>query len=613
MSFFNNNFISHSFLLSLASENCLNFHSLKPEYMRKPFLVGVAAMSASLCASAIGPHIYENLSVSGLSPDGKTAVCTQDGSLTLIDLENGHMTLFEGSEDSGYTQGCGNCFSDNGIIVGSTPAGAAYLKNGVWHALAVPHAEFDSSAQGISPDGSIIVGIVSTGETSLKDVSAPLQIPAIWKLQTDGTYSDWILLPYPEKDFSGRVPQGVTALSINDDGTLIAGQIIDYSGSLRYLITYTPDDAGNWTYSTTFSKMINPDNVVFPECPGNGPEIPFWEDFMNADSLAAYNDALAAWNEEADEITASGGSPDYSTYPAYEDFATDKEKTAYLRAYAQWEAAYPRWQEEFIAFQSVFRQCRMKANTILPDNLFLSPDGRKIISSTSQSSEYPDSWAGVSEAFTPVIMDLDTKEYDVYPADHIIVSSLIPDGTILGYTEREGEPRKAMVYTPGSKDAMSLLSYYETNASSIAEWVNKNMVHDAELFNWTTGDNEIISDMEQTGKPFGSKDMSVIATAVSNLWERNGIDSYTYVLPGAATAVKDIIEDNDKTWSISTLNGGEIAIEGGRADVTVHDTYGRIVFEASESSGRIRTGLAAGTYIIRATGEGKTETVKAIF
>lgn len=118
--------------------------------MKKTLLLGAAAIVAA-SASADIPAIYENLQILGISSDGKTAYSENKGTLTLIDIATGNLTEYIGEENNGFVAGQGGCFTTDGMLVGATALGAAYLKDGQWIQLDVPNPQFNSYAQGVTP------------------------------------------------------------------------------------------------------------------------------------------------------------------------------------------------------------------------------------------------------------------------------------------------------------------------------------------------------------------------------------------------------------------------------------------------------------------------------
>lgn len=502
--------------------------------------------------------------------------------------------------------GQGNMFSESGIAVGSTPEGAGYLVNGTWHNLVAPHPELMNYAQGITPDGSLIVGMGGLANFGTEDTEVPMMVPLIWTRNADGTYADGVILPYPATDFTGRVPQYVTALCVSDDGHHIYGQVQDYSGSMTSLIAYNLNESGEWEYDVRYNKMCNPDNLEFPEFPGDAPQSPSLLDFMTEDEKNAYNDAVDAWT--------ALGTYDYSTYPNVEDYATDEEKAAYQAALAAWEEAFAAWSEQYQAFDEIFLQCVLSGKALMFNNIILGPDGKTVYSTVAESIEDPMSWTGFSDSYTPAMVNIKTAEYSLLPNKNVILSSVAADNTILGFTETMETPRQTWIYLPGSTEPVSLIQYYDTYLPETAAWVREKMVHDVEMYNFETGKMETVFDMEFTGTSHVDKDMKVLATAVANLCDTTIETSiFTFVVPSMAADVKGVASETLDAVKVSALRGGRIIVKGTDKNISVFDTNGRIVFSADNCTGVIRTGLESGAYIVKATTSEGVKAIKTIF
>lgn len=568
--------------------------------MKKFLLLGAASLLA-VSASAIEPKMYYNTQVTALSPDGKYLISEMEGTFTLLNLETGKTVSFERDPYAadGYTAGQGSTFSKDGIFAGSTPEGAAYFKDNEWHQLVAPTTEFSNYAQGISPDGSVIVGITGLAKMSVDDAAVPMQVPVIWERQSDGTFAEGVILPYPDKDFSGRVPQYVTALCVSDDNNKIFGQVQDYSGSMTGLIIYSRGTDGKWDYKY-FTDMLNPNKLVFPEYPGECPNCPQMEDYMTPEEMEAYQKAVSEYY-----------SGERTEWPEYSEFASAEEIEAFNTAYAAWEAVRDEWQTKNDAYMEVFYQCMEDGYGIIFNSLKLSSDGKQIMSSVEKSYEDPDSWFGYSTSYTPVLIDTETGEFELKPDKNVLATAIAADGTIFGFVE--GYARTAMVYTPDAEEPITLLEYYKAKNLETATWIEENMLHDIEGMDPETYEPVTIEGVECTGCPYVTPDLSVIATAVPNAW--NFYDEsyvYTYVLPGIPASVKGIAGDATSV-RISSLSGGRLLISGGSSDIDVYDANGRHLFSAKNATGVVETGLGSGVYVVKASSADSAKALKALF
>lgn len=558
----------------------------------------------ALSASAVGPKVLDNLQVLAISPDGKTIVSSWEEVLTIYNVETDESVEFQADVYPGYTVGStGQAFSNDGIMVGSTPEGAAYYKNGEWTVLSCPNPELGNFANSITPDGSMIVGTVGMSGISVEDTRIPMQVPAIWERKPDGTYGDAVVLPYPAKDFSGRVPQYVTALVVSADGKKVAGQVQDYSGWMNSAITYEKGADGEWTYNTAFDVMCNPNHLTFPEYPGDAPESPQLIDFMTEEEKAAYNAAVEEWY--------ALGTYDYETYPNENDYISAEGKAAYEAAMAEWQVVFNEWSVKYNAFDEVFAQCVKDGRPTVFNNLFLSDDGKTLFSVCEITVEDPNSYFGTSQKYTPVKMTIEDAAYDVYPVNNISISSVAADNTLFGFTTTEETVRQAMVYLPNQKEPLTLIEYYEAYVPGTADWIKENMTHDLPSFDMETGEETTIPDYPCTGTPFVTPDCSVLATGVANMWDYSGADIFTYILPSASAAVKNVADDNN--FKVSALKGGRILVAGEACDVAVYDMSGRMVFRAASASGVVNTGLVGGPYIVKAVSAGDTKVLKTTF
>lgn len=562
--------------------------------MMKKFYISFAAALLAAQVSAVVPASYENYQITGLSPDGRYAVSCLYGTMNVIDLTTGNIETFaEGDMGAtSYSEGMGNYVSNTGIVLGSMfdSLNAAYLKGGEWTELPVENPNLSNMANGITPDGLRICGSIGASEIST-ETSTIMLIPAVWDLKENGEYSGPVILPYPELDFSGRVPQYVTALYISDDGRTIAGQIRDYSGMLPEPIIYTLDDENNWSYSLPARHLINPDHLELPEDPGDGPTGPDIQDFMSEEEREAYQAAIDEFYET------------WENYPDPLDYMTEEEIDAYNDAYAAYEEAYNEWNEKFEAFYDVLTQILDSSPEYIFNSISLSPDGKRCL--TAQQIAIPNddplAWRPVYK-ISPVVFNLENGEVSQYDNSYNVMPTYITSAyTVLGYTD-ETDPtynRVAKVWPLGAEAPVTLYSYMQTANANTAAWMNENMTHDIEVINWETETFEMLEDVMITGVPHATPDLSVIATHVENFFEDSDVMTFSYILPASIESGVKVVESAE--LHLNTLPGSVLLVNGKASSLQVFDLNGRNVFEVANVSGALSTGLGAGVYIVKAT------------
>ncbi len=481
----------------------------------KKFLLlsGLALLSVSAWGEGYIRTVAPDLAVTHISPNGRYVVSQVYGYVEIFDLHTGTKHDYYGNEDEGteYTFGMGNAMSDQGIGVGSTTinGNACVWNNGEWVGLPVPNPAMTNMAQGITPDASRICGQV--GNAAMTEISEIISVPCVWNRQEDGTYADPVLLPHPDKDFTGRAPQYITAVAISDDGHTIAGQIRDYSGMMTQPIIYRENENGEWSYEIPFPELANPDGVELPPDPGEAPQnAPNMRDYLTPEELQAYEDALAAWE-------AAGGT-DWANQPYMDNFMTPEELDAFYDDVAAYYAEVEEWNKLFEPFQAALQKILEKATVFLFNNVYLSPDGKYYASTTLESVEDESSWSGFANVYQPVLMDLETKTFTPLKGENgMIVTCITSDYTVLANTDGLAKPKQAYIALEGKEPWVRLDKWLDTEDPEVGKWFTENTTHDVEII--VDEMLEIEEDYVCSGVAVCNPDMSLFATFAEVVWE----------------------------------------------------------------------------------------------
>lgn len=578
--------------------------------MTKPLLCAAFLAVAAMPAMAEKFNVeYPDFSIQRFSPDGKYAISAIEGTVLLLNLDTEEHEAFEGDGISiGYNCGIGNCMANGGIFVGTTTGNdAAYYNGSEWVQLKVPHPELVNGAHGITPDGSVICGGIGTAAVSV-DTDAIMSVPCIWTRGEDGTYGDPVVLPHPTKDFTGRVPQYVTARYISDDGTVVAGQVRDFSGFIQEPVVYTKGTDGEWSYTMIHPELFNPGSYVFPEFPGDGPITPTLESFMTEEEIAAYNKAVEDW-------TASG-TWDYDKYPNLNDFASEESQAKYAGAMEEFEIEFKEWEAKNTAFMEVFQKCLETAPEFTFNNVFLSADGKRYLTSTSSNNGgggvVPLAEDAAEKVATPYLFNLEDNSYKTYESENgIVASDLTSDYTILGAHQTEDGLPQACVITPWDDKAMMINEYFNTFDPANATWVEDNMTHDVPALDFETGETVILPDVLCSGTPIATPDKAIFGFNVENVWDYS-IPTYffSYIVYPSYAGIEGVATDG---FAVRSTGAGNLLVKGAEALVEVYSTDGAKVYE-TRGEGALSTGLPAGIYIVKATpAAGEAVTLKVAF
>lgn len=573
--------------------------------MKKSLLFAGTAM---LCLSAYaGNQVYEDLQIKALSPNGKYAVSELYDAVALVNLETGELQRFLPDEAGllAFSAGSGNCVANDGTFVGnyamSSPA--TIFQNGDYITLPSQNSSAESHPNGITPDGRVICGTMATGRSAMEDATA-LQ-PCVWIKGEDGKYGMPVMLPYPELDFTGRAPQYVTAVVISDDGNTIAGQVLDYRGIFASPIVYNCNSEGEWSYTLVHPELQNPNNVVFPPYPGDGPIMPSQESYMTAQEKQAYEDAVNEY---------FAGNRD--EWPVYEDFMTDEEIEAYEIAYSTWEEAQLKWEADFMAFENALVQCMEEGCSFVFNSIFMSSDG-KILATTDRKQiiegDNPE-LATVINHYTPYVFDLTTGTYEHNANDiNHLVSSLADDGTLFT-RDLNLEPEQTEVRLPDGTYT-TFYDFVNSKNASVGAWVKENMYHDMEVY-----DPEAGGLIWQENVPvFGglgrcTPDISRISTTTFNYWNVDSpVQFYAYIFDMDNTLSVDNIS-NIANVDATVIAGGIISLSGSVKALNVYDMQGRCVFSVENPANYVSTGLPKGLYVVKVSAtDGREVSKKAAF
>lgn len=527
------------------------------------------------------PTAEPNVSWQGISPDGRYLVSNLSGSLIIVDRVNDTTYSYEESESNSYVTGVGEIVSNTGIVLSSNSVryNASYWENGEWKEVPVPNPNQTNSLHGITPDGSRIVGNVGAANIDI-DASSTMALPAYWDRSSDGTYT-LHTLPYPEKDFIGRVPQYVTATSVSDDGNVIVGQIVDYSGSFNIPLVYTQNADGEWVYTSVLEKYFTIDGEI-PEDPGEAPALPDPMDYMSAEGKAEYDKAYDAWIESG---------YDYTLYPDPEDFLEGEEKAAYTAAKEQYDVENAAWQEKAEVFYAFFETLQSTLPVFGFNDTCISADGKKI-TQVEEVVDYSDPMAWFPTVVkTPWVIDIATGEVEKLDfGKSIAVTQILPDNTYLAYNGVGAFPATGYVIKDG--ECEDLYNYLSNLSPEMAEWCEKNLTHEIEKYDWETGETTF-EEYVYTGMCLASRDMKVILCWSTSDWDYDYF-TFGYVFDVDALGSVDTVEADEN--HIGFDPAGNLILGDDVTAVSVYDLSGRLILDNGAKS----SALAPGIYIVRA-------------
>lgn len=476
-------------------------------------LTAVSALSASAFAEgAAEPKVLENSIAYSMSANAQYIMSFGFSGIKIFDMVSGQTFDYcEGSESGIYTPGLSRCVSDNGIAIGyEGDEEVQYWKDGEWIPLPLPeYATSTNLANSITPDGHRICGSIGVAETSFSE-DKMMQAPCIWNWNdASGEFGDPVMLPHPDKDFTGRTPQYVTAVDISDDGKTIVGQVMTATGMVLYPIIYSENEKGEWSYNVPDDKYLYPEGANVPEYPGefNYP-YPTEESFMTSAEIDAYQKAYQAWIDS-----------DYTLpYPDHKEFMTEEEIAAYEKAMAEYNVVYGAWSEKFDAYMDYFYSIAATIPEYQFNSIRISPDGKKYANTITVASDDPFAWPGQGSNYIWVF-DIESGAITKYEQeDDFVLSTMLNGGVVLAHTQM-GQAPQSHVLAEGK--CVSMYDWMAGHNAAYAAWIKENLTYELENFVMDEeGEWDIVySNVTLTGRAYATPDMSTVVLGVENVWD----------------------------------------------------------------------------------------------
>lgn len=588
--------------------------------MKKDLLLLATALSVGSMGWALDSNlVIPDTQINQISAGGKFAAGGNSIStiITLVNLTTGEVTTIGSDEEADqgliYSPGMGNYVSDTGIVLGSVDSSGltAYYFNGEWRNLPLRTEDRWALSQGITPDGTRICGQVSSQNFSA-DAEEIMDHPVVWDLGANGEYGEYVQLPYPEKDFTGRVPQRCTATWISEDGKLVSGQFTDYSGEVILPILFREESEGVWSYELLWDP--NPNGVDLGE-PAAYPESVTIDDYVSEATMAAYQEAYDAYlelydnkplyidfvsEEVREELVAAYGDWILSyNYTLIMNYLTDEQLAEYEAAVAQWEAdleaigGYPEvtnfmTPEELVAYEAAMEdyeaQCSAyfdwmekvwELEDAIPSFSFnsqcMSAQG-KYLATTAIKLDWE---SGLYET-SIYLFDIEAGTYERYPFYDIdyLATFVNDEGYLFASSPINyyDYPRNAFVKEPGTNVFRLLQDYVNDRNPQAYKWMEQEMCH--EYYTYDEKGNATQNEAVNTGSACASADLSIIGMWCNNYWDNN-IPEYEF----------SYLIDLNKTDGIATVETEE------EMPIEVYDLNGRRLPSSSN--------LAPGIYIFK--------------
>lgn len=540
-----------------------------------------------------------------MSPAGNIIASYVTENTMLYNVETGTVT-----EITDFQPGNGNAFTADGkILVGSTSTTQPVIVIGSESNIPENLAGYELCAlNGITADGSRICGLVNTKS------GTPMYVPAIFEVDANGKVSDPVILPYPEKDIFGTAPQYVSAVWISADGKRVLGQVVADNGMFMYPISYTQNADNSWSYAIVGENLLNPNNIVMPENPGDFEmDAPQYTDFMTEEEKAAYVEAENKYIE-------SGYDPSLEPNPA--DYMTPEEIEAYNKYTDEFNAYAEEYNNKLEAYQNAMFDIIESSANYVQNGFTLSADGNMGAAATELMVEDPNSdpeWPTVVTYNPLYILDLNENTATEIKTENktVIPEQILPYGVVLGTTPIPGPlsstvlPPSTFIWYAGLNDWMSLNEWLGKGDAAVADWMANNLTHNIPV-PVDENYNIINDDVLMTGHAQVSDDFSVISGGLFAYLYDDVSEYESYLITGAKSGVESAVADAN--GELTALNGGILSVNGTVTNVAVYDLAGATLYTAASLSGTVATGLPEGFYVVRYTnGQGRKVSEKVRF
>lgn len=403
----------------------------------------------SLISNAETPEnvrIVQGTYTIAISPNGEW-LAGQGGNPSVYNVKTGELCRF----DMGYL-GLGNTIADNGMAVGdANDQGVLFYNNEIRTSEVLSQYKY-CNLNAITPDGSRLAGMVSN-----PNGDGVMYVPFYADLDSEGKVTGSAVLPYPDRDLFGSIPQYITAVWISNDGKTIAGQVIDSKGEYIYPILYTFDENNEWSYILPSASLFNPTGVQMVKDPYlSEPPYPYPENFMTALQAAKYKEDYEAW-------VAAGARE--SDKPYEEDYMSKEKYEQYQEAVAIYNDWYERVAEEMAAFNKMYDEILKTSPTYSPNEMALHPDGSYMVMRGGKINK--------ENEIEPYLYEFDTKgvkriiklEYENQAPCQILA-----DGTIVTAITLMTDGNSYLLL-PGKDEYISVQDFISTVYPATADWM----------------------------------------------------------------------------------------------------------------------------------------------
>ena len=569
----------------------------------------MAALAATMSVGASAQYAEKltQASYSSISPNGTWLAENFEGSVSVYNRATQQRDEFI-SDMGSFSLGLGNCVSNNGVVVGAADEGAPVLfVDGDTISLPVGDIElfYGSCANGITPDGSVIVGSLACGNYLSEDPDASLfLVPVLWKQNADGSYADFEVLPYPAKDFQGKSPQYITALAVSEDGKTIVGQLTDWSGTVVVPLVYKQAEDGTWSYSLISEDLLYDKELVaqLPECPSFTANYPNAEDYMTEEEKAAYAAAMEAYNEALDAYY-NGLIEEWPDMPDANDFIGAEGLAAYEEAVAAYYAAHEAYEEAYLQYEEAY-DAAVFGTSFAFNSVKISSNGRYV--GTELSEPDPNSaggWGPTPVILTPGIIDLqaDAPAFEALNGTDMLVSCVSDEGLVMAATPATEYSRCTVVYADKNAEPQPIVDYVKAKNEELGNWIDENLRFDVTEVSYDDEWNEVVTLHEDsliTGTLYATPDGAVLCSFLYDMWSEEEAGPLSYVVDffGVPSGIEQIGAAGRQP-GLKVVDG-RLCVDGDVRKVSIIDASGRTLRTMNGSGAALQFG-ATGAYIVR--------------